>query len=87
MIYLNMDCNSMWTIGLFIGVTAMVFNATFNNISVILWRPVLSVEKTGVPVEKPPTCLQRWCTLSQWKGGTYQHYINKWLNNTAELNM
>jgi len=26
----------------------MVFNATFNNISVILWRSVLLVEETGV---------------------------------------
>jgi hypothetical protein len=25
----------------------MVFNATFNNISVISWRPVLLVEETG----------------------------------------
>jgi hypothetical protein len=25
----------------------MVFNATFNNISVISWRSVLSVEETG----------------------------------------
>jgi hypothetical protein len=25
----------------------MVFNATFNNISVILWRSVLLAEKTG----------------------------------------
>jgi len=29
----------------------MIFNATFNNISVILWRSVLLVEETGVPVE------------------------------------
>ena len=29
----------------------MVFNATFNNISVILWRSVLLVEETGVPRE------------------------------------
>jgi hypothetical protein len=29
----------------------MVFNATFNNISVILWQPVLLVEETGVPGE------------------------------------
>jgi hypothetical protein len=29
----------------------MVFNATFNNISVISWRPVLLVNDTGVPVE------------------------------------
>jgi hypothetical protein len=29
----------------------MVFNATFNNISVISWRLVLLVEETGVPEE------------------------------------
>jgi len=29
----------------------MVFNTTFNNISVILWQSVLLVEETGVPVE------------------------------------
>jgi hypothetical protein len=29
----------------------MVFNATFNNISVILWPSVLLVEETGVPGE------------------------------------
>jgi len=32
----------------------MVFNATFNNISVISWRSVLLAEETGVPGEKPP---------------------------------
>ena len=29
----------------------IVFNATFNNISVILWWSVLLVEETGVPGE------------------------------------
>ena len=29
----------------------MVFNTTFNDISVISWRSVLSVEETGVPGE------------------------------------
>jgi hypothetical protein len=29
----------------------MVFNATFNNISVISWRSALLVEHTGVPGE------------------------------------
>ena len=29
----------------------MMFNATFNNISVILWRSVLYVEETGVSGE------------------------------------
>jgi hypothetical protein len=32
-------------------VRVMVVNATFNNISVISWRSVLLVEKTGVPGE------------------------------------
>jgi len=29
----------------------MMFNATFNNISAILWRSVLLVEETGIPGE------------------------------------
>ena len=29
----------------------MVFNATFNNISAILWRSALLVEETGIPGE------------------------------------
>ena len=29
----------------------MVFNATFNNISVISWESVLLVEETGLPGE------------------------------------
>jgi len=29
----------------------MVFNTTFNNISLISWRSVLLVEETGVPGE------------------------------------
>jgi len=33
------------------GWLVMVYNATFNNISVLLWRSVLLVEETGVPGE------------------------------------
>ena len=33
------------------GVRVMVFNATFNNISVILWQSVLLVEETEIPGE------------------------------------
>jgi len=33
-------------------VRVMVFNATFNNISVILWQSVLLVEETAVSGEK-----------------------------------
>ena len=29
----------------------MMFNATFNNISVISWRSLLSLEETGVSIE------------------------------------
>ena len=32
-------------------VSFMVFNATFNNISLILWRSVLLVKETRVPGE------------------------------------
>jgi hypothetical protein len=35
-------------------VWVMVFNATFNNISVISWRLVLLVEETRVPGENHP---------------------------------
>ena len=34
-----------------IGVRAMMFNATVNNNSVILWQSVLLVEETEVPRE------------------------------------
>ena len=38
------------------GLWVMVFNATFNNISVISYRSVLLVDETGVPEKKyPPT--------------------------------
>ena len=37
----------------------MVFNTTFDNISVISWQSVLLVEETGVPEKKqPPTMSQ-----------------------------
>jgi len=42
----------------------MVFNATFNNISVISWRSVLLVEETGVPGKNPPTCHKSLTTLT-----------------------
>jgi hypothetical protein len=37
-------------------VRVMVFNATFNHISVISWWSVLLVEETGVPGKNQPTC-------------------------------
>ena len=42
----------------------MVFNATFNNISVISWRSVLLVEETGVPGENHPPAASHWQAYS-----------------------
>jgi hypothetical protein len=39
---------------LWVRVRVMVFNATFNNISVISWRSVLLVEETGEHGENHP---------------------------------
>ena len=44
--WLNSPYFVVWLVGWF-----MVFNATFNNISVISWRSFLLVEETGVPGE------------------------------------
>ena len=42
----------------------MVFNATFNNISVRSWRSVLLVEETRVPRESHRHVTNHWQTLS-----------------------
>jgi hypothetical protein len=42
----------------------IVFNATFNNISVILWGLVLLVEETGVPGVNHWPVVNHWQTLS-----------------------
>jgi hypothetical protein len=42
----------------------MVFNATFNNISVISWWSVLLVEETGGPGENHWHVASHWQTLS-----------------------
>jgi hypothetical protein len=42
----------------------MMFNATFNNISVISWRLVLLVKETGVPRENHRPVASHWQTLS-----------------------
>ena len=36
------------------------FNATFNNISAISWRPVLVVEEAGVPGETHRPWASNW---------------------------
>jgi hypothetical protein len=42
----------------------MVFNATFNNISVISWQSVLLVEETKGPGENHRPVVSHWQTLS-----------------------
>ena len=42
----------------------MVFNVTFNNISVIWWSSVLLVEETRVPGENHRPDVSHWKTLS-----------------------
>jgi hypothetical protein len=42
----------------------MVFNATFNNISVISWQSVLLVVETGAPGENHQPTASHWQTLS-----------------------
>jgi len=41
-----------------------MFNATFHNISDILWRSVLLVEETEVPGENHRPAVSHWQTLS-----------------------
>ena len=55
--------NSLWYFELIL-VGFMVFNATFNNISVISWRSVLLVEETGVPGENHRPVASHWQPLS-----------------------
>jgi hypothetical protein len=47
-----------------LGVMVLVFNATFNNISVISWRSVLLVEETRVPWENHQPAASHWQSLS-----------------------
>jgi len=45
----------------------MVFNTTFNNISVLSWQSVLLVEESGVPGEN------HWPAASHWQ--TWSHNV------------
>ena len=50
-IFIDISCSNMILIFFF----NFLFNATFSNISVISWRPVLVVEEAGVPGENHRT--------------------------------
>jgi hypothetical protein len=64
-VYLPIAMDSVdvsWFILLF--VWSMIFNATFNTISVISWRSVILVEETRVPGENHRPIASHWQTLS-----------------------
>jgi hypothetical protein len=58
----------------------VVFNATFNNISGILWQSVLLVEETGVPGEKHWPVASHWQTLSDNVVSSTPHH--EWDSNS-----
>ena len=58
------DCWKHVFFWLRLGLGLMVFNTTFNNISVILWRSILLVEEIGVPRENHQHVACHWQTLS-----------------------
>ena len=53
-----------WVLPVLYGIRGMVFNATFNNISVISWWSVLLMDETGVPWENHRPATSHWQTLS-----------------------
>ena len=56
----------------------MVFNTTSNNISVISWRSVILVEKTGVPRENHRPTASHWQTLSHYDVSSTPHMSRIW---------
>ena len=52
----------------------MMFNATFNNISVVSWRSVLLLEETGVPGENHRPVASDWQTLSHNVASSTPHH-------------
>ena len=59
----------------------MVFNATFNKISAILWRSVLLVEDPGVSAENHRPVASHWQTLSH----VVTKYTSPWADSNSQL--
>ena len=64
--YENYKICKVRLLNLLVWFSFMVLNSTFNNISVISWRPVLLVEETGVPWENHRPIASNWQTLSHY---------------------
>ena len=71
----------------------MVFNATFNNISIISWQSVLLVGETGGPRENHRPVTSHWQTLSHnvvWSSPRHQQDSNSHLpcdHDCPQINM
>ena len=64
----------------------MVFNATFNNISVLLWQPVLLVEESRVHRENHRPVASHWQTLSLYVvSSTPRHELRYQRSNQKPL--
>jgi hypothetical protein len=61
-----------------VSVKVMVFNATFNNISIILWRSVLLEKETGVPRGNFRPAASHWQTWSHNVVASTPHYEQDW---------
>jgi hypothetical protein len=62
----------------------MVFNVTFNNISVISWRSVLLVEETGGPGGNHRPVVSYWQTLSHNVVYTSRYTRLTWKEKSAK---
>ena len=62
-----------------------MFNATFNNISVMSWRPVLVVEEAGVPGENHRPWASNWKHLRLRVEWTLFCNIQSWVRTHAVL--
>jgi hypothetical protein len=67
------------------GLGFMVFNATFNNISVISWWPVLLVEEIRVPGENHWPAASHWQTLSHNLVSSTPRLSGIWTHNVGIL--
>ena len=63
-----------------VNVRVIVFNATFNNISVRSRRSVLLVEENGVPRKKTPTCPKSLINFTTWCA----YFFLSWVRNKLE---
>jgi len=61
----------------------MVFNATFNNISVISWRSVLLVEETGMAGENHRPAAGDRQILSHYVVSSTPHLSGIWTHNVS----